>query len=146
MNKTEQSMFDVLEYCKLATLPDIADGKSVWCNAIAKTKKIDGNYYYCYVEIDLEGKPRIIKDFGPCIAIIRFEVFYPIHYLEATYITKFPKTDEGNANLIAFLVDHGIVDAESADSRKELDKMNIRVAIKRQLADEKKKETIIIKD
>lgn len=146
MTRTEQSMYDALEYCNLATLPEIADGKSVWCNAIAKTKKVDGNHYYCYVEIDLDGKPRIIKDFGTCVAIVRFEEFYPIHYLEPTYIRKFAKNDEANEKMIEYLMEHGIHDAMHASTRKELDKMNIRVAIKKQLADEKKKKETIIKD
>ena len=46
----------------------------------------------------------------------------------------------------AYLVENGFVEAEQADNRKDLDKLNIRLAIKKQLADEKRTSKIIIKD
>ena len=59
---------------------------------------------------------------------------------------RFKKDEEGTAKLIEYLKNEGVeMDFENAD-RKMLDKVNIRVAIKRQLADEKKANKIIIKD
>lgn len=146
MTLSEQSKFDCLEYCKVSTVPEPWDGKSVYIQGIAKTLKADGNNYYCLVEIDEEGKNRIVKDFGRCSAILKFEEIYPLSYLNPSYVKKFKKDEDGTAKLVEYLKNEGVeMDFESAD-RKMLDKANIRVAIQRQLADEKKANKIIIKD
>lgn len=146
MTLSEQSKFDCLEYCKVSTLPEPWNGKDVYISAICKTLKSDSNNYYCVVEIDENGKNRIVKDFGRCAAIIKFEEIYPLSYLEPSYLKRFKKDEEGTAKLVEYLKNEGVeMDFENAD-RKMLDKVNIRVAIKRQLADEKKANKIIIKD
>lgn len=146
MIDSEKSMFDCLEYCKVAKLPEPWNGKDVYISAICKTLKSDGNNYYCVVEIDENGKNRIVKDFGRCAAILKFEEIYPLSYLEPSYLKKFKKDEEGTAKLVEYLKNEGVVmDFENAD-RKMLEKVNIRVAIKRQLMNEKKANKIIIKD
>lgn len=146
MTDSEKSMFECLEYCKVSKLPEPWDGKSVYLSAVCRTLKSDGNNYYCVVEIDENGKNRIVKDFGRCAAILKFEQIYPLSYLEPSYVKKFKKDEEGTAKLVEYLKNEGVVmDFENAD-RKMLDKANIRVAIQRQLADEKKANKIIIKD
>lgn len=146
MTLSEQSKFDCLEYCKVSTLPEPWNGKEVYISAICKTLKSDGNNYYCVVEIDENGKNRIVKDFGRCAAILKFEQIYPLSYLEPSYVKKFKKDEEGTAKLVEHLKNEGVeMDFENAD-RKMLDKANIRVAIKRQLANEKAASKIIIKD
>lgn len=146
MTKTEESLFDCLAFCKLSQLPEKEDGKSVWLNAIAKTKKNDGCHYYAYVERGKDGKPKIMRDFGAVRTIVKLEEFYPILYLDSSYVKKFKKDDEGTEKLIAHLKKEGVnIDFENA-TRKDLDKENIKVAIKNQLADEKKKSKLIIKD
>ena len=146
MTKTEESMFDCLAFCKLSQLPEKEDGKSVWLNAIAKTRKNDGCYYYCYVERDKDGKPKIMRDFGAVRTIVKIEEFYPIVYLDSSYVKKFKKDEEGTASLIEYLKSIGVkIDFENA-TRKDLDKENIKIAIQKQLADEKKKSKLIIKD
>jgi disulfide oxidoreductase YuzD len=119
----------------------------VWLNAIAKTRKNDGCYYYAYVERDKNtGKPKIMRDFGAVRAIVKMEEFYPIVYLDSSYVKKFKKDEEGTEKLIAHLKKEGVsIDFENA-TRKDLDKENIKVAIQHQLADEKKKSKLIIKD
>ena len=145
MIDSEKSMFDCLEYCKVAKLPEPWNGKDVYISAICKTLKSDGNNYYCVVEIDENGKNRIVKDFGRCAAILKFEEIYPLSYLEPSYLRKFKKDEEGTAKLVEYLKNEGVVmDFENAD-RKMLEKANIR-AIKRQLMNEKKANKIIIKD
>lgn len=146
LSKTEQSMFDCLAFCKLSQLPEKEDGKSVWLNAIAKTRKNDGCYYYAYVERGKDGKPKIMRDFGAVRTIVKMEEFYPIVYLDSSYVKKFKKDEEGTALLVEYLKSEGIkVDFENA-TRKDLDKENIKIAIQKQLADEKKKSKLIIKD
>ena len=146
LNKTEQSMFDCLAFCKLSQLPEKEDGKSVWLNAIAKTRKNDGCYYYAYVERGKDGKPKIMRDFGAVRTIVKMEEFYPILYLDSSYVKKFKKDEEGTALLVEYLKSEGVkINFENA-SRKDLDKENIKIAIQKQLADEKKKNKLIIKD
>ena len=146
MTDSEKSMFECLEYCKVSTLPEPWDGKSVYISAACRTLKSDGNNYYCVVEIDENGKNRIVKDFGRSAAIIKFEEIYPLAYLEPSYVKRFKKDEEGTAKLVEYLKGSGVeMDFENAD-RKMLDKANIRVAIKKQLADEKKANELIIKD
>ena len=146
MTETEKSLFDACEYARIAHLTEPWNGKDVYISAICKTLKSDGNYYYCAVEIDENGKNRIVKDFGRCAAIIKFEEIYPLSYLEPSYVKKFKKDEDGTAKLVEYLKNEGVaMDFENAD-RKMLEKANIRVAIKRQLADEKKANKIIIKD
>ena len=146
LNKTEQSMFDCLAFCKLSQLPEKEDGKSVWLNAIAKTKKNDGCYYYAYVERGKDGKPKIMRDFGAVRTIVKMEEFYPILYLDSSYVKKFKKDEEGTALLAEYLKSVGVkIDFENV-TRKDLDKENIKIAIQKQLADEKKKSKLIIKD
>lgn len=146
MDRTEQSMFECLEYCKIATLPEPHDKKSVWLTAICRTRKNDLGTYYAYCERGVDGKPNIVRDFGPCRAIVEIEEYFPILYLDSSYVRKFPKSNEGTANLIEYLKQNGFIEAEQSDDRKELDKINIRLAIQKQLADEKKKSKLIIKD
>ena len=146
MRNSHKSMFDALEFVHKSELPEPWNGKDVYINAICKTLKSDGNNYYCIVEIDENGKNRIVKDFGRCAAIIKFEEIYPLSYLEPSYLKKFKKDEEGTAKLVEYLKNEGVeMDYENAD-RKMLDKANIRVAIKRQLENEKKANKIIIKD
>lgn len=146
MTDSEKSMFECLEYCKVSTLPEPWDGKSVYISAVCRTLKSDGNNYYCVVEIDENGKNKIVKDFGRCVAIVKFEEIYPLSYLEPSYLKRFKKDEEGTTKLVEYLKNEGVeMDYENAD-RKMLNKANIRVAIKRQLANEKKANKIIIKD
>ena len=146
LTETEKSLFDCLAFCKLSQLPEKEDGKSVWVNAIAKTRKNDGCYYYCYVERDKDGKPKIMRDFGAVRTIVKMEEFYPIVYLDSSYVKKFKKDDEGTASLIEYLKSIGVkIDFENA-TRKDLDKESIKIAIQKQLSDEKKKSKLIIKD
>lgn len=146
MTDSEKSLFDCLEYCKVSKLPEPWNGKDVYISAICKTLKSDGNSYYCVVEIDENGKNRIVKDFGRCAAILKFEEIYPLSYLEPSFLKRFKKDEEGAAKLVEYLKNSGVeMDFDNAD-RKMLDKANIRVAIKNQLANEKKANKIIIKD
>ena len=146
MTKTEQSMFDCLQFCKVATLPDTWDKKSVWLTAICKTRKNDLGSYYCYMERGVDGKPTIVRDFGPCRAIVEIEEYFPLLYLDSSYVIKFKRDEEGTKRLISYLKDNGVnLDWDNVD-RKELDKENIKVAIQKQLVDEKKKSKLIIKD
>ena len=115
MTREEQSLFDCLDYCKATKLPEEWDKKSVWITAICRTKKNDCCSYYAYCERGEDGKPKIVSDFGPCRAIIEVEEYYPLLYLDSSYVRRFPKSNEGTANLIDYLTHNGIIEAEQAD-------------------------------
>lgn len=145
MDLTEKSLFDCLGYCKLSQLPEKADGKSVWITAMGKIKKSDGNFYYAYLERGRDGKPKVMRDFGAIASIIEYVEYYPILYLDSSYLKKFKKDKEGTEMLVAYLKSEGVlINFEEAD-RKALDKENIKIAIQKQLAEEKKKNKLIIK-
>lgn len=146
MDKSELSMFQAMEAYHVSEIPPEWNGRDVWVTALCKVRKSDCCEYWCYMEIDENGKPRIVQDFGRCAAIIEHISYHPLSYLDPSWVKKFPKSDEGTANLTDYLVQNGFAEAEQADNRKELDKLNIRLAIKKQLASEKKANTIIIKD
>lgn len=146
MTSSELSLFDCLAFCGVATLPEPWNGKDVYVRAICKTLKNDGNHYYCAVEVNEDGQNRIVKDFGRCAAIVKFVETYPLSYLNPSYLRRFAKSEEGTAKLVEYLMHGGFAEAEHVESRKELDKMNIRLAIKKQLKDEKNEKNIIIKD
>lgn len=145
MNLTEKSLFECLGFCKLSQLPEKADGKSVWITAIAKTKKSDGNYYYAYLERGKDGKPKIMRDFGAIAAIVEHVEYYPILYLDSSYLKKFKKDEEGTAKLITYLKSEGVKMSFDEADRKALDKENVKIAIQKQLIDAKKKSKLIIK-
>ena len=87
-----------------------------------------------------------MRDFGAVRTIVKMEEFYPILYLDSSYVKKFKKDEEGTALLAEYLKSEGVkIDFENA-TRKDLDKENIKIAIQKQLADEKKKSKLIIKD
>ncbi len=146
LSETEKSLFSCCEWCKVATLPETWDKKSIFITAICKTRKNDGCYYYAYCEKDKQGKNKIIRDFGPARAIVEIVEYFPLLYLESSYVRKFKKDDEGTTQLIEYLKKEGVVmDYENCE-RKDLDRAKIAIAIQRQLADAKKKSKLIIKD
>lgn len=145
MTKTEESLFAALQFAERAELPEPWDKKSIYINAIAKVVKADGAHYFVYVEKGRDGKDRTIKDFGATSITRKVEEVYPLVYLESSYLSKFPKTEEGREKQIQYLKYYRVnLDFASMD-KKALDKECIKVAIQQQLADEKRKDKIIIK-
>ena len=146
LTETEKSLFECCQWCKVATLPEPWDNKSVWITSIARVRKNNGVLSYAYCERSKDGKPRIMRDFGPVRVISEIEEYFPLIYLDSSYVKKFKKDEEGTALLVEYLKSEGVkIDFENA-TRKDLDKENIKIAIQKQLADEKKKNKLIIKD
>lgn len=146
MTKSEESLFACMQFCRVAALPEPWDKKSIFITAICKVKKNDLCSYYAYSERGKDGKPKIMRDFGPARAILEVEEYYPLLYLDSSYLKRFNKGVDGTQKLIEYLKMHGVeLDYENID-RKELDKENIKIAIQQQLRDEKKKSKLIIKD
>lgn len=137
-NKSEESLLDALQYCSLRVLPDVEDGENVWIRAIAKIAKADGQMYYAYVEKDDKLQNKIIKDFGPISALVRVVEYYPFSYLKPAFMPKF----KGNKKeeRIAYLTRYNKDLDYSSYSVKELDKLIMLGAIKKQMEQEKRNE------
>lgn len=137
-NKSEESLLDALQYCSLRVLPDVEDGENVWIRAIAKIAKADGQMYYAYVEKDDKLQNKIIKDFGPISALVRVIEYYPFSYLKPAFMPKF----KGNKKeeRIAYLTRYNKDLDYSHYSVKELDKLIMLGAIKKQMEQEKRSE------
>ena len=135
-NKTEESLLDALQYCSLRKLPEVEDGENVWIRAIAKVAKADGQMYYAYVEKDDKLQNKIIKDFGPISALVRVVEYYPFSYLKPAFMPKF----KGNKKeeRIAYLTRYNKDLDYSNYSVKELDKLIMLGAIKKQMEQEER--------
>lgn len=137
-NKSEESLLDALQYCSLRVLPEPDDKENVWIRAIAKIAKADGQMYYAYVEKDDKLQNKIIKDFGPISALVRVVEYYPFSYLKPAFMPKF----KGNKKeeRIAYLTRYNKDLDYSNYSVKELDKLIMLGAIKKQMEQEKRGE------
>jgi len=137
-NKSEESLLDALQYCSLRVLPEPDDKENVWIRAIAKIAKADGQMYYAYVEKDDKLQNKIIKDFGPISALVRVVEYYPFSYLNPAFMPKF----KGNKKeeRIAYLTRYNKDLDYSNYSVKELDKLIMLGAIKKQMEQEKRNE------
>lgn len=142
-NKSEESLLDALSYCSLRALPEPEDKENVWIRAIAKVAKADGQEYYAYVELDENLNKRIIKDFGAISALVRIVEYYPFSYLKPAFMPKFKgKNKESKEERIAYLTRYNKDLDYSNLSVKELDKLILKGAIKKQMEQEKRGEAI----
>lgn len=138
-NKSDESLIDALSFCSLRDLPEVEDGENVWIRAIAKVVKADGQSYYVYVEKDENLQNRIIKDFGPISALVKIVEYYPFSYLKPAFMPKFKgKNKEGKEERIAYLTRYNKDLDYSNYSVKELDKLILGGAIKKQMEQEKR--------
>lgn len=137
-NRSEKSLLDALSFCSLRKLPEVEDGENVWLRAIAKIAKADGQIYYAYVEKDENLNNKIIKDFGAISALVRVVEYYPFSYLKPAFMPKF----KGNKKeeRIAYLTRYNKDVDYSNYSVKELDRLIMRGAIKKQMEQEKRNE------
>jgi hypothetical protein len=137
-NRSEESLLDALQYCSLRKLPEVEDGENVWIRAIARVAKADGQMYYAYVEKDDNMQNKIVKDFGSISAIVRIVDYYPFSYLKPAFMPKF----KGNKKeeRIAYLTRYNKDLDYSNYSVKELDKLIMLGAIKKQMEQEKRNE------
>lgn len=137
-SKSQESLIDALSFCSLRDLPEVEDGENVWIRAIAKVIKSNGQPYYVYVEKDANLNNKIVKDFGEIGAIVKVVEYYPFSYLKPAFMPKFKgnKKEERIAYLTRYDKDLNL----DGLSVKELDKMIMLGAIKKQMEQEKRNE------
>lgn len=137
-NRTDESLIDALSYCSLRELPEVEDKENVWIRAIAKIVKADGQMYYAYVEKGDNLENRIIRDFGPISAIVKVVEYYPFSYLKPAFMPKFKgKTKEERITYLSRYNKNINYDGLSV---KELDKLVLKGAIRKQMEQEKRGE------
>lgn len=123
----EKSLVDALSYCDLRSLPQEDTKEYVWLKAIGLVVKSDGSQNYAYVIKDVNGKPKIKKDFGSIASIVRYEKFYPFALLDEKYMPSF-KT-RAKEERIEWLVKMGSEEDFSEISLKELDRKVLNMAM-----------------
>lgn len=131
------SLIQALQYTSLRELPQINKKNEMWVNALALVKKADGTESYVYVVKDGSLNDRIVADFGNISSIKEIVEYYPIEYLNQSYIPKF-KTQKKEER-IKFLSLWGYNDSDlTKKSVKELDRLVLSCSVKQQLQNTKK--------
>ena len=128
----------------LKELPEKDNGENIWVKALALVKKRDGSESYVYVaknKITLEN--NIVKDFGSSSAIFEIVEYYPFSFLKSSYVPSF-KTQK-KEDRIKYLQRYDNSKDYSKKTLKELDFEIIRVAIEKQIEEEKEKGVPLVK-
>lgn len=138
-NIKQESLVRALSMFMLKELPDKDDGKLIWVKALALVKKRDGTQSYVCLKRNADTLTyNISNDFGTCSAVVEYVEIYPFSFLKEKYMPVFKgvkKEDRINyLNKINKNKDY------SQYTLKELDKEIVRIAISRQLNDEKQYE------
>lgn len=130
-NIKEESLVNALAYCDLRDLPKEWDGENVYLKALALVAKSDGSKSYAFVQKYIDGKDRIIKDFGRIASIKSIEKVYPYLYLDARFIPDF-KTN-AKSERIEWLEKMNCKDDLSECTLKELNKKVLNMAMQNAL-------------
>ena len=133
----EESLISALSFCSLTDIPEEDNGKDIWTKAIGLVTKRDASESYIYLEKDAESLGyKIVKDFGSISAIYSVKKIYPFEFLKKFYVPEF-KGDKKEDRL-KYLENYAPNVDYSKMTLKALDKEILKIAIKRQLEDEKK--------
>lgn len=130
-NIKEESLVNALAYCDLRDLPKEWDEENVYLKALALVAKSDGSKSYAFVQKYIDGKDRIIKDFGRIASIKSIEKVYPYLYLDARFVPDF-KTN-AKAERIEWLEKMNCEDDLSECTLKELNKKVLNMAMQNAL-------------
>lgn len=131
----ETSLTECLIWTGVPKLPEKDDKENIWIKAIALVAKADGSESYVAMAKDDKLNDKIVKDFGNISLIHSIKEVYPYSYLLASYMPEFKtKKKEERINYLSKFYKN--VDM-SAMSVKELDKLVVSLAIKKQIEKEK---------
>lgn len=135
-NKTkEQSLIECLKWCDVARLPEVDDKKNIWIKAIALVQKADGSESYVAMTKDKDLKNKLVKDFGSVSLVQNIKEIYPYSYLSAAFMPGF-KTRKKEERINYLLAHDKSLQGLDELSLKELDKMVVYIAIKKQIFNE----------
>lgn len=119
---SKQSLVKALSECALKELPNIWDGKNIWIRALAKVKKYDGSESFVMAK-NIDGKYRIVKDFGTTSAIHSILEYYPYEYLESCFIPQEVKFQSKDIKINAIKKEINDIEIEELEE-KSIDELN----------------------
>lgn len=135
-NIKQESLIEALKHIGLRELPDVEQGDRLWVKALALVKKADGSESYACVVKDKNMQNKCVADFGSISAIKEFVEYYPVSYLQQSYIPTF-KTNGKEERIKHLCTFFGYTNDElKKKSVKELDKLVLKNAAKQQLNNE----------
>lgn len=100
--REQQLISDALQKAHLTQLPEKADKKSVWIEAVAKIRLADNSVGYGILKRNPDLTHRVCYINGNIAAIVEVEEVYPYITLQKEYIKKFT-AEEKEAARIAYL-------------------------------------------
>lgn len=96
----QELIYDVLNQAHLAEMPQKADNKTIWIEAVAKIRLANNSFGYGIVKRhDLDTEPVVTYINGDIYAIIGIEEVYPFVVLQKEYIKKFTAKEKENARI-----------------------------------------------
>lgn len=128
----QNSLVKALSHCSLRELPEKDNGERFWVTALALVRKSDGSESYVYSVKSQDLTNRITVDFGNISSIREIVEYYPITYLNSAYVPKFKtaKKEERITYLSRYVKNVAMLEEKTT---KELDKLIVAIAVKRQL-------------
>lgn len=132
---------EVLSYAKCTELPAPLKEGQIYVRAIAKVRKSNNCESYCIVTNNGTGKPRIKKNFGVMMPIVKVLEIYPLSVLDSGVLPDMRKKKE----LVAFLVQNGVrqtlaenlVNSKEDSDKEKLRSLIINIAVNIQIEREK---------
>ena len=100
--REQQLISDALQKAYLTELPEKADKKSVWLEAVAKIRLADGSVGYGILKRNQDLTHRVTYINGNIASIVEVEEVYPYITLQKEYIKKFTAKEKEPAR-IAYL-------------------------------------------
>lgn len=130
-NIKEKSLIDALAFCDLRDLPKEWDKENVYLLSVALVSKADGSKSYVAMKKDINGKNKVVKDFGHISAIREVESIHPYMYLDARFLPIF--NTNAKAERVEWLEKMRCEDELGECTLKELNKKVLNMAMQNAL-------------
>ena len=131
-----KDLMEVLQYCKLSTLPKKDNGEYVWLKAVARIRKRDGSRAFAILAKDEEGNPKVVKDFGSISPIASIDDVYPYLIMDSKMLPEF--TTKTREERIKWLNRNGVNNDMSLCTIKELEKKILLVCMAKAIKENSK--------
>lgn len=138
ISQREQNLIaDALRVARLTQLPEKADKKSVWIEAVAKIRLADGSVGYGILKRNPNLTHRVAYINGNIAAIAEVEEVYPYVTLQKEYIKKFTAKEKEPAR-IAYLKSLKLPYEINGIEQMDIDQLNkevVKAAMWKQMQD-----------
>ena len=136
MTELERKEMEALEYAEVPNLPAEYTGGAIWVKAIAKITTMTNSQSYAIVVNDSGDKPSVVRVFDTQ-GIASIDHIYPFSFLDGAALAPLKNADDLK-ELISRA--YGIPQSEvNRLGKKELTKLFVRFAVRKQLKDEREK-------